>query len=118
MQDYGATIFQILSAIAFAGGLGLGEDFLIIASAIPVTISIILWYQNNVSRPIKKLSAGLNGLNKDLNIRKELEDIRLDLAGLKNMIKNRRGALDPGTFIILLILLALLILYLKKSGLF
>lgn len=118
MQDYRTTIFQILSAVAFVSGIGLEEDLLIIASAIPVIMSILFWYQDHVSRPIKKLSVGLNGLSKDLNIRKELEDIRLDLSGLKNMIKNRRGALDPATFIILLILLALLILYLKRQGIF
>lgn len=118
MQDNRITIFQILSAVAFIGGVLLGDAFSIIAGIIPVLLSMIFWYQDKINHPIKMLADGLNGLRKDLNIRKELEDIRLDLVGLKNMIKNRRGALDPGTFVIVLLLIVLLILYLKRQGIF
>lgn len=83
------TVFQFFSALTLIVGLFLSNYFIIIGSFVPLVLSIMFWYDDNIKNPIRELRDETRSLRKDLNIRKEIEDIRIELLDLKN-VKNKK----------------------------
>lgn len=122
------TIFQVMTGMIAVFGIWTGNQYALILSLISLSVSIIFWYQDNVSEPLKELKDSISALREDLNTQKEIESIRMDIVKNAERIKvcmadrwqslqkDRRGALDPATFIILLLVILMIILYIKQKG--
>jgi hypothetical protein len=112
------TIFQILSAIAFIVGFYTGDKYVLIISIGIIFLSISFWYRDNLIMPIKLLQEETKMLHKDLNMRKEVEDVKLQLALIKMQLKeSKKGGLDPTWFIVVIVIIILIMFYLRDKGL-
>ena len=55
--------------------------------------------------------------NKDLNMRKEIEEIKIQMLNIQISLKeSKKGGMNPFLFIIIVLLLIMAILYLKEKG--
>jgi hypothetical protein len=79
MKDNKNILFQILSILLIVGGLIFGNNVVIIGGFIIIVLSGIFWFRDNLIFPIKRLEFEIKNLRKDLNIRKEIEDIKIKL---------------------------------------
>lgn len=89
-RDNKELIFQILGGVLILGGIFKDLEYLWITGLIPIVISIILWVNDNIISPIKENNKEIQSLKKDLNTRKEIENIKIQLIEIKNEIKNKK----------------------------
>lgn len=85
LRDNKETLFQLLSGIIIIAGVFLKSSILMISGVLPVLLSIWFWYRENLNIPIKELEREVKELRKDLNTRKELENIKVRLNLLENV---------------------------------
>ena len=118
MKNNSETIFQIASGILILLGAIFKSIPIIITGLVPIIISVVVWYRNAVKNPIQELGQEQKELRKDLNMRKEIEEIKRKMEHLTYALKNKKGALDPATFLIILIILVVIVLILQEKGIF
>lgn len=78
------AIFQLMSVLLIMAGILFDNRFVLIASLIPLATAIWFWYDNTIRNPLKKVQDEIKEIHKDLNTRKELEDIRIRLSRLED----------------------------------
>ncbi len=111
------TIIEIITGIMVIVGLYTNNKYVLFFSMLPICISVAFWYNRNVSDPIKSLEEGTKELHKDLNTRKEIENIKIQVMVLKMKLKeSKKAGLDPFWFISILAIIAMIVLYLKDKG--
>jgi len=88
-KDTLEIIFQFLSGLLLVGGITYNYQIATFASIIPIVLSIWFWFQKNISLPIIELQEKINNLQKDLNIRKEYEDLKIKLAIIENELHKK-----------------------------
>ena len=119
--DNKETLFQILSGVLIITGILFKNIPAIAIGSVPILFSIGFWYKENIQNPLTDLTGMIYRLRQDLNIRKEIEDLKMEILTLKRNADdrqkfNKKGALDPITYLIILALLIFLILILQSQG--
>lgn len=110
-------LFQGIGALIIILGMYTKNEYILLVAGASICIAAWYWYAENLAVPIESLQKEIKDLRKDLNMRKEIEDIRLALYEVKRMIKNKQGGLNPFLFIILLIVIIMIMMYLRDKGL-
>jgi hypothetical protein len=113
MKDNRDTIFQVVTALMLVAGIYLGKQYLLALSCVPIGIALWFWYKDAVTIPIIELRDITKELQKDLNTRKEIEEIKMQLHIIKN---SKKGGMNPFLFLALMGILIALLLYLKEVG--
>ena len=93
-----------------------GNQYLIFGTIVSASISIWFWYESNITKPIQQLQEGIKELHKDLNTRKEIEDMKIKMQEVLLRLKDKKAGINPFLFIIILAIIAMIILYLKDKG--
>ncbi len=83
------TIFQFFSGLLLVGGITLNYQLATFGSIIPIILSMWFWFQRNINNPIEELKEDIQAFQKDLNTRKEYEELRLKLAIIENEIHKK-----------------------------
>lgn len=82
-DDFLGGILQILTIILVGFGVFEKNILIFVFGLIPAVISIVTWYNENVKDPILEIKQQIKELRKDLNIQKEIENIRIRLSKLE-----------------------------------
>ena len=115
-KDNKETIFEIITIGTIIAGAYSNNKYVIIVAVISLSASLWFWYGNNITNPIQTITSETKELRKDLNMRKELEGIKMKLEILNMQMKQKRASINPFLFIIILLLIVMLIMYLKDKG--
>ncbi len=115
-KDSKETIVEIITAFLVVISAYTGNQYLIFGTIVSTSISLWFWYDSNITRPIKQLQDETKELHKDLNTRKEIENIKMKMQEILLRIKDKKAGINPFLFIIILAIIAMIILYLKDKG--
>jgi p-aminobenzoyl-glutamate transporter AbgT len=113
MKDNRDTIFQVITAIVFIAGFYFQNEYILLIAGTPVLVASWYWLHDKIITPINILENKTEELRKDLNTRKEIEDLKMEVT----LLKSRRGGLNPFLFMVVLIIIAIIMLYLRDIGL-
>ena len=114
-----AILISIIGVLLSLGGFVVDSFYLIGFGVIAILIYISLYVKENIVDRIRNNEKTLEKMAKDININKEINNLKTKvsfLEGVQSMMKNKKGFLDPISLIIIIILLALLIMFLKSKG--
>ncbi len=116
-KDNKETIFQIISAIATVLALYTKDKYIVIISFITIMTSVFFWYGENIITPLSFLQQETRELRKDLNMRKEIEEVKQQMSIINMRItQTKKGGLDPIWFIIIIGAIIIVMLYLQDKG--
>lgn len=115
-KDNKETIFEVIAVVMSIAGLYTSNRYVIVVGLIGLCVSIWFWYNNNLTNPIEEIRNETKELRKDLNSRKELEEIKMTIELMKLQLGNKKASINPFLLIIILLLIAMLIMYLKDKG--
>ncbi|MEK6868281.1 MAG: hypothetical protein AABX98_05670, partial [Nanoarchaeota archaeon] len=73
------TIVEIITVFIVILTVYTENEYLLLGSIVSISISLWFWYNNNITEPIKQLQNQTSELHKDLNTRKELEELRMKI---------------------------------------
>ncbi len=114
-KDNKEIIVDIVTGIMVIVGMYTNNKYILFFSIVPVCVSIGFWYKRNLSNPITILEEKITEISKDLNTRKEIEDIKIQLMVLK-MNANKKAALNPLWLISILVIIIIIMMYLRDKG--
>ncbi|MBI5072311.1 hypothetical protein HZA99_00680 [Candidatus Woesearchaeota archaeon] len=114
-KDNKEIVFEIITVIAAVLGVYFGNEYLFITALVSIFIALWFWYNENIVDPLKVVAMETKELRKDLNMRKEIEELKVQMFQLK-MTQSKKAGINPFLFIILVLLLIMVVLYLKEKG--
>ena len=114
-KDNKETIVDIITGVMVIVGIYTNNKYVLFSTIIPICISIGNWYSRNLSEPIVKLELKTEELSKDLNTRKEIENIKIQIMELK-MKESKKAALNPLLLICILVVIIMIMMYLRDKG--
>ena len=116
-KDNKEIIFEIITVIAAVLGVYFGNEYLFITALVSISIALWFWYNENIVNPFQIVAQETKELRKDLNMRKEIEEIKIQMLNIQISLKeSKKGGMNPFLFIIIVLLLIMAILYLKEKG--
>ena len=116
-KDNKEIVFEIITGLIVIVGIYTENKYVLFFSLFPVCVSLWFWYNDNIVYPIKSLEEKTKELYKDLNTRKEIEDMKMKLSELTMIIReNKKGGLNPFLFIMILVLIIIIMMYLRDKG--
>lgn len=116
-RDNKETVFEVVSALSIVIGMYTNNQYVLFFSILPLCVTLWYWYENNITKPIDELRGETTELHKDLNMRKEIENIKVNIMEIQYKLKeNKKAALNPFLFISLLVIIIIIMMYLRDKG--